>query len=136
MLDVPTYRPSDTWFGPNTRVGELCYAARTSARLSLDQVVRRPGRAITELRLINDGHDALRIERVKVPVPHLGVFRSEDGVFWTERVDLHRKPDEAQATIEIVPGAPAIAGATTRIAEPRETGTPSILVRALGALLT
>jgi len=29
LCELPTFRPSDTWFGPNTIDGELCYASRT-----------------------------------------------------------------------------------------------------------
>lgn len=31
LFELPLYRPSDTWFGPSTRAGELCYASRTNA---------------------------------------------------------------------------------------------------------
>ncbi|MGB5332106.1 MAG: hypothetical protein WBN05_06160, partial [Woeseiaceae bacterium] len=29
LFDLPTIRRSDTWFGDNTREGELCYATKT-----------------------------------------------------------------------------------------------------------
>jgi hypothetical protein len=45
LREIPVLRLSDTWFGPSTREGELCYAARTHARNHLDQVPRRPHRA-------------------------------------------------------------------------------------------
>ena len=35
MLDLPTIRRSDTWFGDNTLEGELCYATKTRAMTEL-----------------------------------------------------------------------------------------------------
>ena len=33
--------PSDTWFGPSAREGTLCYAARTTGRLRLENLLQR-----------------------------------------------------------------------------------------------
>jgi hypothetical protein len=44
LREIPVQQLSDTWFGPSTREGELCYAARTHARNHLDEVPRRPHR--------------------------------------------------------------------------------------------
>ena len=46
LRELPTVRLSDTWFGPSTRDGELCYASLTSARSHLTEVPDRPHRAI------------------------------------------------------------------------------------------
>lgn len=133
MTEVPTARPTDTWFGPNTREGELCYAVLTRARLTLDQVPRVPARAITVLAMRNEGADALVLERVKVPAPHLTLFRDRDGTLWTNRVKVVRGADDDDATVQVGAGPPR-PGAEV-LAPPRLTGTPSMLVRAVGALL-
>jgi len=46
MLDIPLYRPSDTWFGPSTMEGIISYASKTHGSLSLENVQFRPHRAI------------------------------------------------------------------------------------------
>ncbi len=50
LLDVPHQRPSDTWFGPSTWEGELCYAVRTRARLSLGEIHRCERHAVDRRR--------------------------------------------------------------------------------------
>ena len=47
LCEIPTLRLSDTWFGPNTREGTVCFAARTHARTALAELPRRPHRAIS-----------------------------------------------------------------------------------------
>ncbi len=47
LLDLPIIRPSDTWFGPSTLKGQLCYASATHGHLSLDDLQSRPHRAMT-----------------------------------------------------------------------------------------
>ena len=36
LQEIPVIRPSDTWFGPSTREGELGYAGRTHGRLNFE----------------------------------------------------------------------------------------------------
>ncbi len=38
LEEIAIQRPSDTWFGPSTREGELCYASSTHCRLNLDEL--------------------------------------------------------------------------------------------------
>ena len=55
LLDLPIARPSDTWFGPNTVTGEICFAGRTLAKLVLDEVDAPPSRALMAVRISNRG---------------------------------------------------------------------------------
>jgi len=41
LLEVPSHRMSDTWFGASTWEGTLCYATRTAGRLQLDKLPLR-----------------------------------------------------------------------------------------------
>src|SRR5690606_5680646 len=82
--------PSDTWFGPSTREGELGYAARTNARLDLEQMRPRPSRAVTKVVVRNVGDDNLRIERLNLPVPQLSLFVNRQGLIWTNSITVER----------------------------------------------
>lgn len=135
MLEVPVYRPSDTWFGPNTRTGELCYAVRSSARLSLETLGRYPGRAITELELVNEGPGPLPVQRIKVPMPSLPLLRGQ-GHLWTPRVRVVRRRDESDAEVELTDVVPDAAGEVEHVAAPRASQSSNVLARALGALLS
>lgn len=53
VLDEPTHRPTDTWFGQSPMKGELSYATRTAARMNLDNVPSRPHRVISVVDIKN-----------------------------------------------------------------------------------
>jgi hypothetical protein len=131
--ELPSFRPSDTWFGPTTQDGELCYANRTRAFLDLEAVVPRPHRAVTVVAVHNRGDTTLSLERIKVPVPHLSVFASDDGRLWTERVTLERAEDEGFAQLTIGDNPDDTAGATRRLSEPR-LSERHFVIRAFEAL--
>ena len=69
LAEIPIVRPSDTWLGPSTREGELCYASRTFLRLSLDNLPRRPHRATSMVRILNHADTALPLRALKLPAP-------------------------------------------------------------------
>ena len=134
LLDVPLQRPSDTWFGPDTLTGELCYASRTSARLHLQEVPVRPHRAITEVRIVNRAKASLPLENLKVPVPGLELFASGDGHLWTAGLTLEREEDRDQARVRIT-DRPKTATALTPVAPPRTPASRGALIDAFGGLL-
>ena len=47
LTEIPSIRPSDSWFGPNTREGELCYSSITEGRTRMEEIPFRAHRAIT-----------------------------------------------------------------------------------------
>lgn len=131
--EVPIYRPSDTWFGPSTIEGELCYASRTRAFLSLSEVQTYPHRARTVVHVKNRAVDVLRLERLNVPVRHLSLFAAEDRSLWTERVTLTRDEDGGLAAMRVSVGAPVEALGAVRVTEPRDRAETNVVVRAFEA---
>ncbi|HET7396233.1 MAG TPA: hypothetical protein VFK12_07315 [Gammaproteobacteria bacterium] len=101
LVEMPTLRPSDTWFGPNTRQGELCYASRTLAHTQVEDVTPRPHRAITPVQIRNHAHEPLRLERLSVPVPLLTLYQNQVGDFWTQPVLLERSGRDGQARLQL-----------------------------------
>ncbi|MDH3629259.1 MAG: hypothetical protein OEV00_03080 [Acidobacteriota bacterium] len=133
QVDAPIARPSDTWFGPDTMTGELCYALRTSARLHLENLPRRPHRAISAVRIQNNAPSALPIEKLKVPVPHLSLFVSDEGHLWTEALTLEREDDSGGTKVRL-DDRPRQIVATERIARPRKEMSRGFLLDAFGKL--
>ena len=88
ILDAPVDRPPDTWFGDSTRSGELCYAGRTVARLQLENVKLPPERALTEVAVRNRSTRLLSFSRLRLPLPHLRLYRDAQGAIWTEPAEL------------------------------------------------
>lgn len=136
IAEIPTVRMTHTWFGPSPREGELCYALRSRARVSAAEMPRRPHRAIAVLSVTNEADDRLVLERLKVPVPHLAVFRAEDGSHWTQSLSIVRSRGRDDAKVQVDAGPPEVAGSVESVADARLRGTPGMLVRAFDALLS
>lgn len=135
LAEVPTQQLSDTWFGPSTLDGELCYASTTAARLGLIHPLERPARVLTEIRVANRGHDMLEIERVQIPLPNLPLYRTDDHALWTPSVSLVRTASDPLAEVKVAAAPPPEAKATHRVREPRRRGDLAISIHALGAWL-
>ena len=128
LLDLPTHRPSDTWFGANTLTGHKAYAVSASCRVDLEGLPVRPHRAVTPLRIKNPGPGALDFVRIAVPVPNLSLYAGEGGRLWTETLKLTRRDDNhGVADAEVQAGAPAQAGESQLVAPPREVAGTRIL---------
>jgi hypothetical protein len=132
-FEVPTSRPSDTWFGDLTGKGELCYAARTRARLELAELEESALRATTAVEVKNLAEESLVLERIKLPIPNLELYQDTDGRFWTSRVTLTRRSAGSDATLERGKGAPALARGAERAAPAREEVSDNALVRVFEA---
>jgi len=135
LLEMPVYRPSDTWFGSNTIEGEACYSTRTQARTSADALTPLPHRAITPIVIVNATLTTLQIEQLRVPVPFLALHASPDGALWTDRIKLARglDSDPQEVALELL-GADSLPSGCQRLAEPREAAPRHSLVHAFSRL--
>jgi hypothetical protein len=115
LAEIPTYRPSDTWFGPSTRVGELCYSVRTAARLRVSELPLRPHRAVTPVTVENQAATALQLSRVSVPMQYLALHVDRAGRLWSDGVLFTRQPDE-DTGVKVTPYVP---DGGERLADPR-----------------
>ncbi len=86
VLDQPTLRPPDTWFGPDSRTGEICYASRTRAKTEAHQAGHWISRAITPVRVRNQSDTPLHIDQIKLPIPNLSAYADYQGHLWTDAV--------------------------------------------------
>ena len=134
LTEIPIYRSSDTWFGPNTREGELAYASRTRCRSSLEALPRRPQRAVVPVVVRNRSEETLVIERLNLPVPHLPLYLGADGGLWTSQVQLAVHAQQGQLDMEIGK-KPSEAGKGGLVAGPRDPAGRSLFTRAIGAMI-
>ncbi|GAB5520780.1 MAG: hypothetical protein RhofKO_30310 [Rhodothermales bacterium] len=132
MTELPSLRPPDTWFGPSTREGELCYASRTNARLVLEDLPKRMNRAVTPVNVYNKGTDALHLERIKLPVEYLTLYRSMYNFLWTQPVDVVREADQESVTITMHTRPPDDAAEPEVLVPPRLQSRPTIINRITG----
>lgn len=128
MVEYPLVRPSDTWLGPSTLMGQVAYSVSTSCRVDLEGMPFRPHRAITPLMISNRGRDRLTFERIAVPIPNLTSYRDQQGQVWTESLEVTRRGSGPGSTeTEVVPGPPRYARDGEVIARPREDPESGIL---------
>jgi len=132
VWEAPTHRLSDTWFGPNTREGELAYASRTHLKLDPSNVLRRPHRAFTPVVLDNQGDGPMTVDRIRVPVPRLTLYAGIDAM-WTSTVRLERRRGD-EALVRVLPGSPPECAGGTLLAEPRRFGEPHAVLRVFSLL--
>ncbi len=134
LLDLPFWRPSDSWFGPSTREGQICYAKYTAARIQLDNIEKRPHRAITPISVINNHDKPLTIERINVPVTLLNLYADEENQLWTTSISVHRDRHSDNVELHLDKDAPIEAEQATLINGPRIETEQSILIRSISSL--
>lgn len=138
--EIPLYRLSDSWFGPVTSAGELTYALPLSAttrstHLNLHDVPLRLHCAITPVKIRNSGTDALRIDRLNLPLNRLSLFYSPRSGFWTNQITLERSDDSEMAVMKLDRQPPADANPTQFITGPRmKTEGTHPVIRAFSAI--
>lgn len=134
LKEIPSLVLSDTWFGPSTQEGELCYAGRTHARPRIEELPRRPHRAITPLLIRNRANAVLPLEKISLPAPMLALYGAADASLWTQRVTLVREDasDLAKVSIDSQPPDPGMP--VEKLADPRKDPSRSGLVRAFSVL--
>ncbi len=127
-------RPSDTWFGPSTIEGELCYASRTSARLDLAEVPLRAERAVTAVTIRNDVDTLLPLDRVSLPAPQLSLYADRAGMLWTQDVEVCNRAETFLADIHLDARPPSAAISPQLVCPPRVAAGRTGIIRAFGAL--
>lgn len=129
LREVPALPLSDTWFGPSTREGELCYSDKTRARNTLAEVPYRPHRVLTPVRVRNEADSVLPLEKLSLPVPALSIYGARDGSLHSQGVTLLRRSDTDMASMSIGEKPFVSAGEVSLITPPRQPGRGG-LVRA------
>ncbi|MGB6977444.1 MAG: hypothetical protein WBE18_08345 [Gammaproteobacteria bacterium] len=119
LHEIPTQLQSDTWFGSNTRRGELCYASHTRCRRQFDPALLQPHRIISTVTIINNASQNLLIERLKLPLPYLSVYCCQQGYLWTEDLTMEHKTSSRGAIVHIEKGLPHMAQQPQQISKPR-----------------
>lgn len=129
VVELPLFRPSDTWFGPSTIAGELCYAVQTALGRRLDTIPLRAHRAITAIQIRNRATDSLAVQRIRLPAGLLGVYADDARGLRTPGVILERNgPTEAVVRLE------SQSDRVRLLAPPRQADEPSLL-RAITSFL-
>ncbi|MFC1607237.1 DUF432 domain-containing protein [Candidatus Latescibacterota bacterium] len=135
LLDIPIFRPSDTWFGPSTMEGSISYASKTNGRLKLENILFRPHRALTEVLIHNQTDKPILLQKLNLPVTHLSLYESEDGYLWTQPVNLEIKKDDELSDLKINKRLPLKAINPRNLSNPRIAVNQNIIAKTLSHLI-
>lgn len=119
LAEIPTFILSDTWFGPNTCEGELCYAGHTYCSPHLKDIPSGPDRIISPMLIKNAGITTLKLENISVPLPYLSVYSDAENFLWTEQLYVYREEDSGPQ-VEIAKGPPKALNEITLLTEARK----------------
>ena len=134
--ELSIQRPSDTWFGPSTLQGELCYATTTHCRINLVEIPERRYRAITPVIIRNNADTTLSLERLNLPSPQLSIYTSDDGRLWTSTVKLTREKDGDMAALRVIHKPPKEAPEAIILSQPRVASEAGVFIRAFHAVFS
>ncbi|HUT11765.1 MAG TPA: hypothetical protein VMY42_14790 [Thermoguttaceae bacterium] len=135
VLDVPSVRLSDTWFGASTREGQLCYAGRVDARLRLEELVRVPYRVLTVFVVENRDAESLALDKIALPLPHLSLHREPGGAFWTQSVQVQRAKNGGEIEVRLNARLPVVTEHLELVAPPRKRIERNSALKALQVLM-
>jgi hypothetical protein len=133
LLEVPALRLRQTWHGPSTVSGTLCWAAPAPARLREEALPSGAHLAHVEVRLVNRASTSLLVDRVTLPMVHLPLWWYPERGLLASDLLVERNADGETASLRLA-DAPPTAGATFVVAA-RQPGPRLGLVRAMEALL-
>ena len=136
LQSIAIQRLSDTWFGPSTLEGELCYASTTHCRLNVKELPQRTHRVITPVLIRNQANTTLLLERLNLPTPLLPLYCSSSGQLWTPQVTLTREKDGDQAELIIDNKPPVEAGQLLKLNEARDIADNGVLFRAFNTVFS
>jgi hypothetical protein len=132
IVDLPTVRLSNTWFG-SLFEGELCYWLATSARRNIEHRVPPPHIATASMLIRNQAGDELPLETVSLATVGLSIYEDDRGL-WTSEVRVTSASEKEPQRIEVPDGPPPEAQEAKRIAGPREQAKAGMVARAVGLL--
>ena len=135
LLEIPTWRPSDTWFGPSTVSGTLAYAGRTRLRSRVEELSPTPVRALTQTRIVNQTRRAIELEGIALPLPSMRLYRTENGRLWTESVEV-RCDRMGRSEVRVEAPSAELTGSFRVLGERRIQPDANGLVRAFSALFS
>jgi hypothetical protein len=137
LCELPSQTLSKSWFGVGASEGEICYALKTRARQSIEELTdTHQGRAICPVQLRNDSHDPLPFTRLCLRTRHMALYGTPDGRLWTNLTTVTHKDSTTPEQVAFADGPPKQANNTVLLCPPREAVTHLFAKHALGGLLS
>jgi len=130
ILEIPTARLSNSWFGPATE-GELCYAMRTTAKLREEDLQGHPHRAVVPLEVRNLSDEKLDFERLCLHTDNLRIYQG-DGRMWSNQGRVSYRGADKWSRVAYARGAPPYDRAERLVGAARRPAERGALLRTFG----
>lgn len=135
MSDIPFWRPSDSWFGPSTMSGDICYSKYTDAKVKQEDLEMRSHRASTMVTVTNDQEEPLIIQRLNLPVPSLKTYSNGNGHFWTDQISILQRTEHSKPVSHVKHSPPEDVHTMTQVSESRELSNKSSFLSSIKNLI-
>ncbi|WP_444998567.1 hypothetical protein [Aliikangiella sp. IMCC44359] len=136
LLEIPSFKLSDTWFGPRPHIGELCYASQFSGRTNFQLLPKRMSRIITPVQIINNGKESLKLEKIAIPTAYLTTYLTDSGELWTSELKVLCERDKKAPLVSTAKNLPSHVANASLISEPREKDASGLISKTLDRLFS
>lgn len=134
LCELPTLTLSNTWFGPDTTEGQLCYAMKTTAPGDRSEVTMVPHRVVCTLRLHNGADGPLDFQRLCVRCEHLSIYGA-DGAMWSSEVAVTYRGEGGQSKVRCVEEPFEKRDDVSLLSPPRTPASGSLLARSFAGFV-
>ena len=107
---------SHTWYGDHFE-GELCYAIKSRARRSVEDLTDEPLRAVCRFSIQNSSEEALPVEKIRVKPEHFAVYKLRDQL-WTNSIHVEFFGKDEPSHVKYENNVPETAKGATLVREP------------------
>jgi hypothetical protein len=102
IVDIPIARPSDSWFGSSTMVGELCYAIDSDAYTDKSTIPHSLFFAVTQIDIDNQSDSPLLVRRIKVPTTNLCLYQETAGQLYSDNLVVINEDEKSKPIFKVV----------------------------------
>jgi hypothetical protein len=132
LCELPSTVLSNTWFGEPI-AGQLCYALRTRAVRTLEEIDPHAYSAVCPISVRNHAPRELNFERLRVQVEHLSVYLGPDRL-WTNELEVRFQGEEHSSQVTIGREAPEYAEGLTKVCDARQPVEKTLLGQSFSVL--
>lgn len=124
-----------TWFGSNTRRGELCYEIDSPLLFAAEDLPSIPHRINLELRLYNRDSEHLSVDKINLPAQFLPVYRVDGQHYWTSALTITNEKLTDELSLHYGKGVPCRHEQLQLVNEARLRSEARTIMRALEAII-
>lgn len=88
IMNLPIIEYSETWFGKDPTIGDLCYAVKTRATTNPQNIIRKKYRFLCHLSVANESDEPITIDKVKVLTEYIRLYQDENGFILSDELLL------------------------------------------------